>query len=93
VGELQFEWNPLKDRLNQRKHGVSFREAATVFDGPVLREYDLEHGPEDREIVIGYSYKERLLFVVIYEYEQDTIRIISARRATQAEALRYFAES
>ena len=93
MSELFFEWDRRKAALNVRKHGVTFEEAATVFSGPMLREYDLEHGPEEREIVIGFSYRMRMLFVVVYEYEQNTIRLISARRATPAEGRRYFAES
>lgn len=93
MNELRFEWDSEKARTNLRKHHVSFEEAATVFENFVLREYDLEHGSEARETVIGFSHKYRLLFVVIYEYEAGTIRIISARRANEKEGLRYFAES
>jgi len=91
---LRFEWDPRKAAKNRRKHGVSFEEAATVFnDLRRLREYDLMHaGEEDREIVIGFSERMRLLMVVIYEQEENVIRIISARRATREEGLRYFAE-
>lgn len=93
MNELQFEWDAEKARRNLRKHRVSFEEASTVFENPVVREYDLEHGYEAREMVVGFSHRFRLLFVVIYEYEARTIRIISARRATGEEGLRYFAES
>ncbi|MGH7214334.1 MAG: BrnT family toxin [Tepidisphaeraceae bacterium] len=59
-----------------------------------MQTYDLEHSlDEDREIVIGFSFRMRLLMVVIYEHDHDVIRIISARPATRAEGLRYFAES
>ena len=91
--ELRFEWDRRKAELNIRKHRVTFEEASTVFSGPVLREYDLVHGSEDRETVIGFSFRMRMLFVVIYEYEEHTIRIISARQATRTEGERYFAES
>ena len=92
--ERKFEWHSGKAALNQRKHGVSFEEAATVFsDLRRLQTYDLEHsGLEDRDIVIGFSYRMRLLMVVVYEQEENIIRIISARRATREEGLRYFAE-
>ena len=93
MSALRFEWSAEKAKLNAKKHGVTFQEAATVFDNPVLREYDVEHGSEERETVIGFSYRLRLLFVVIYEHEESIIRIISARRATKAEGLRYFAEA
>jgi len=94
VSELRFEWDAKKAADNVRKHGVTFDEAATVFDNrPIQRRYDLEHGSEDREIVVGWSYRMRLLMVVIYEIEENTIRVISARRATRAEGLRFFTET
>lgn len=66
-----------------------------MFNDPKrLQTYDLEHSlDEDREIVIGFSARFRLLMVVIYEQDDDVIRIISARRATPKEGARYFAES
>lgn len=90
-----FEWNAEKAASNLRKHNVSFEEAATVFNDPRrLQTYDLEHSlDEDREIVIGFSFRMRLLMVVIYEQNDDIIRIISARRATRSEGSRYFAEA
>jgi uncharacterized protein len=92
--ERRFEWDPQKASLNARKHRVTFEEAATVFNDPRrLREYDLEHpGSEDREIIIGFSERMRLLMVVVHEKEENVIRIISARRATREEGLRYFVE-
>jgi uncharacterized DUF497 family protein len=92
--ERKFEWNSRKAALNLRKHGVTFEEAATVYgDLRRLQTYDLEHsGIEDREIVIGFSERMRLLMVVVYEQEENIIRIISARRATREEGLRYFVE-
>jgi uncharacterized DUF497 family protein len=91
----QFEWDSKKAALNVRRHRVTFEEAATVFnDLRCLREYDLEYsGSEDREIVIGFSERMRLLMVVVYEQEENVIRIISARRATREEGIRYFLES
>lgn len=91
----RFEWHEQKAASNHRKHGVTFEEAATVFeDQRRLQIYDLEHSTpdEDREIVIGFSHRMRLLLVVIYERSENIVRIISARRATRAEGLRYFAE-
>ncbi len=85
---MQFEWNEEKARLNQRKHGVSFREALTSFyDLGQVAFYDVDHS-EDREILLGYSNQERLLLVV-YTLRNDIIRIISARRATRTEAQDY----
>jgi uncharacterized DUF497 family protein len=93
--EYDFIWDPNKAASNLRKHRVSFEEAATVFRDPRrLRELDLSHhNNEDREIVIGFSERMRLLAVVIYERKEKVIRIISARRATTGEGLRYYSEA
>lgn len=90
MSDLKFEWDPSKATENVRNHGIAFDEAKTVFDDlNLLREFDLLHSEiEEREIVIGFSEKARLLMVVSTE-RHETIRIISARRATQAEARRY----
>ena len=91
---LRFEWSLRKAAINFRKHSVSFEEAATVCEGRHQRVYDIEHSvAEDREIAIGFSVRLRLLVVVIYEQEDETIRIISARRANRAEGLRFFVEN
>ena len=89
-----FEWDADKAASNLRGHGISFEEAATVFNDPRrLETYDLEHSlDEDRLNIIGFSNRMRLLMVVIYEQDHEVVRIISARRATRAEGLRYFAE-
>jgi uncharacterized DUF497 family protein len=93
--QRRFQWNREKAASNLRKHGVSFDEAATIFNDPRrLQTLDLEHSlDQDREIVIGFSHRMRLLTVVIYEQTDNIIRVISARRATRQEGLRYFAEA
>jgi uncharacterized DUF497 family protein len=86
----QFEWDPDKAEANRRKHGVTFDEAATVFDDPNAQpEYDERHSAdEDRWLVIGLSSGLRLL-TVAYTKRNETIRLISAHRATKAETRRY----
>lgn len=88
--ELRFEWNDAKAANNLRKHKVSFEEATTVFDdADAWLQYDHEHSEnEDRWRVVGLSGKGRLLSV-IYTKRHETIRIISARGANQAEEGRY----
>ena len=81
-----YEWDPEKARRNLRHHGVSFEEAATVFLDPLAMTYpdpDVSN-QEDREITIGYSRKQRLLFVSHVRRKNRT-RIISAREATRRE--------
>lgn len=81
-----FEWNEDKAANNQHKHGVTFAEAATVFDDPLAALFaDPDHSDnEDREIIIGYSQRDRLL-VVSYTLRPPNLRIISARRASPKE--------
>ena len=67
---------------------MSFDEAVTVFYDPLAKVgHDPDHSDEeDRYILIGHSLKSNLLFVVhVYQEDKDTIRIISARRATKRE--------
>lgn len=85
-----FEWDPNKARANQRNHDVTFEGASTVFgDTLSLTIYDEEHSEdEDRLIIIGISVQQRLL-VVVHTDRGDTLRIISARRATAHERKTY----
>jgi len=81
-------WDARKAAANLKKHGVSFEDAATAFDDELGAYYpDSLH--EDRFIVIGYSQRQRLLYVVHAEVTPDAIRIISARKATTHEKARY----
>ena len=83
---MQFEWDPQKATTNLRKHGVSFDEAATVFeDNLSLTGDDPDHSAdEERLITFGVSSAERLL-VVCHTERSEGIRIISARLATRSE--------
>jgi uncharacterized DUF497 family protein len=60
-----YEWDPKKARTNLRKHSVSFEEAATVFLDPLAVTYpDPDHSAaETREITLGHSAKQGLVFV------------------------------
>lgn len=83
---LQFEWDEKKEQENQRKHGISFEEAKTVFNDPLsITIADSEHSiDESRFIDIGLSEKLRLL-IVVYTESNTKIRIISSRKATLNE--------
>jgi uncharacterized DUF497 family protein len=89
VSKVACVWDPGKAAANRRKHGVSFEEAATVFDDPlVLLLADWEHG-EPRVVAIGASSRGRILFVVSAEWEDERLRIVSARKATTKERQAY----
>ena len=81
-----FEWNTEKAAANETKHGVSFSEAATVFGDALAAIFDdPDHSSDElREIIVGYSSRERLL-VVSFTEREEAIRIISARKATPRE--------
>ena len=85
-----YEWDPKKAKANLRKHGVSFEEALTAFADPLARIFDDEdHSVEEqREIIVGYSAKERLL-VVCFTAQGESVRIFSARKATRREKKEY----
>ena len=88
----QFEWDEAKNRQNIRKHGISFEEAQTVFlDDHAIRFYDPDHSEEeDRFIMLGISFKLRVLVVChCYKESDSVIRIISARKATRQEGKHY----
>lgn len=87
-----FEWHDDKDRSNRHKHGVSFEEAISVFyDNNALLISDPDpYDMEERFVLIGLSAKIRVLVVChCYREPDSVIRIISARKATQAERFKY----
>ncbi len=89
---LYFEWDPDKAASNVSKHGISFEEAETVFDDDFARLIpDPDHSKEEeRFILLGISCTLKILTVVhCYRNSNETIRIISARRATKNEQRQY----
>ena len=84
-----FAWNAAKAERNWREHGVRFEEAATVFGDPLFVLVDASRNDEARQAVVGFDGAGRLLYVVHIEFEDDCIRLISARRATPDEEQRY----
>lgn len=84
-----FVWHEEKAAENLRKHGIAFEEAVTVFDDPFLVLQDASRHDESRETAIGFSTTGRLLSVVHVEHDGESIRVISARRATASEEALY----
>jgi uncharacterized DUF497 family protein len=85
-----YEWEPQKAKANLRKHRVSFEEAATVFLDPLAVTYpDPNHsGDEMREITVGHSARQRVIFLY-HTQRRDRTRIIGARKATRRERKQY----
>ena len=89
---MRFEWDAEKASINQKKHGVTFEEAQTVFgDYDALRIFDPDHSEDvDRFILLGMSAVLRILVVChCYRENDEKIRIISARKATKKESAAY----
>jgi uncharacterized DUF497 family protein len=87
---MEFEWDDDKAEANEKKHGVSFQEAETVFGDPLaLTGFDPDHSDEeDRYITMGTSIEGRLL-IVSHTDREDRVRIISAREASRRERRDY----
>lgn len=89
---IRFTWDDRKAETNQKKHGITFEEARTVFyDENARLMHDPDHSDqEDRFLILGLSNNSRLLLVVhCYREVEDIIRIISARKATKNERNQY----
>lgn len=88
---VRVEWDTTKDLANQRKHDVSFGEAAELLESgrEHLEIFDADHSDtEDRFISIGVV-RRGVVLVVWTERDEDVIRIISARWATNREEQMY----
>jgi uncharacterized protein len=84
---MRFDWDPRKDEANQRKHGIGFQEASSLFTSGAeyLEIPDDPAAPEERFIAVGLVARG-VIVVVFTERADDTIRIISARPATERES-------
>jgi uncharacterized DUF497 family protein len=87
---MRFEWDESKRSANLRKHGVDFADAVGALLDPhcLTREDDAAEG-EIRFVTLGRGFSDRLLLVVWTERDGDTLRIISARKASPNESRHY----
>ncbi len=90
---MKFEWDENKNQINQKKHGIDFETAVRIFlDDNRLEIYDFSHsGWEDRYITIGMIQERIVILTLVYTERGDTIRVISARKATNEERRIYYA--
>jgi uncharacterized DUF497 family protein len=89
---MTFTWDKNKAKTNLLKHGISFEEAHTAFfDEKALLIHDPFHSKdEDRFIIFGLTVKLRVVAVChCYREDDEVIRIISARKATNKEIKQY----
>ncbi len=92
MNELKFTWDEIKALKNQKKHGITFEEAKTVFfddNGRLIPDPD-HSDDEERFVLLGQSSELRLLLVChCYRAKDEEIRIISARKANKFEQKQY----
>lgn len=84
-----FVWDVAKAVRNVHKHGVTFEQAAEAFFDPFLRVVEADRDGEPRDALIGYDAQGRLLFVIHVLVGDESIRIVSARKATSRERQTY----
>lgn len=86
---MRFEWDDEKNKSNIRKHGFDFADAWEIFEAPLLAALDdrQDYG-EARWIGIGLL-KGRIIVVVFTDREPETIRLISVRKASSYERIKY----
>lgn len=86
---MNFEWDEEKRRANISNHGLDFADAWEIFEGPMLAAFDeREDYGEERWIGIGLL-SRRVIVIVFTERGEDTIRIISLRKALKHERIKY----
>jgi uncharacterized protein len=87
---ITFSWDEEKARINPINHdGITFQQAAEAFFDPFFILVDASRNDEARDAVIGLDTRWNLLYVVHIEQEAESIRIISARKATSQERADY----
>jgi len=88
--QVRIEWDPPKARANLHAHGISFTEAATVLDDDfALTREDPGADDEPRFVTLGRSDVGNLLVVVYVYREPDTLRVISAWKASKRQRVLY----
>ena len=89
---IRFEWDPAKNDANQRKHGLRFEDAKTIFiwEADRLDEPDERHSLDEERYVSIAPIAHGLITVVWMEPLDDVVRIISVRRSTKQERARYW---
>ena len=86
---MKFEWDEAKRQTNLRNHKLDFADAEIVFTGITFTFEDdrFEYG-EDRFITLGLL--REMVVVIAHTERNDTVRVISMRKATKNEQRLYF---
>ena len=91
---VKFIWDEEKNRINIKKHSIDFNDAIRAwYDPDRLDFFDEEHSSDEIRWIFLGAVAGVVLFVVETEPEENTVRIISARRALKNEQEVYYANS
>lgn len=83
---IRFDWDEEKEWSNFLKHGVLFSEAIFSWKDPFAFEVYDDHYPPSEHRYLNFGKHPKLgLLAVVFTEKSDSIRIISARRATKKE--------
>lgn len=86
---MQVTWDPKKAESNFKKHKIRFSDAEMVLYDPFAMTLDEQVvAAQQRFVSIGSDAVGRVI-VIVYSYRADTIRLISARKATPSERKQY----
>ncbi len=85
---MEYQWDSNKARANLRKHQIDFADAVAVFSDDFAITIEDDHPDEERFVTIGMDSLGRIL-VVVYTWRGESIRLISARKATKNERKQY----
>jgi len=85
---VDYQWDENKAKANLKKHRVDFADAVSVFSDDTAITVEDDYPDEQRYVTIGLDALQRLL-VVIYTWRGESIRLISARKATRQEYKQY----
>jgi uncharacterized DUF497 family protein len=87
---MEFEWDKNKNKLNIKKHNVSFAEASEIFDGPVLSWIDDRQDYGEARIISIGQIDNLIILVVVHTERHQKCRIISARKAKLTEREKFY---
>ena len=86
---VSIEWDPSKAAINLEKHGIDFADAAVALEDELALTIEDPGHDDERRFVSLCMDPQACVLVVVYTWRGDTVRIISARRATSRERRQY----
>jgi uncharacterized DUF497 family protein len=87
---VEFEWDDKKAAKNLKKHGVSFREAASVYGDPLAITFeDPDHSIDEHRLLTFGTTRTGKMVIVSHTERNGSMRIISARLMMKHERIIY----